>query len=113
MSLYRFNKVEKEYYNNLYLEDLEDLVDVDNLINVIDIVFPGIRDMCATWDYYPDECEIGQGKHYLIPRRVQFKNSGFLYDDKIFDIKREAEALRYERWKRNLNRKYAGNYGVI
>lgn len=51
MSLYRFNKVENGYYDCSYIEEL---------VNAIDVVFPGIRDICDTssWVYYPDECDV-------------------------------------------------------
>lgn len=114
MSLYRFNKVKENFFPlGIYIEELED---VDNLVNVIDVVFPGIRDYTAGY-YYPEDCLLaiygGSYTQYLIPRKVQFKNNGILYDDNIHEIIREAEAQRWVRWKRNLNRKYAGNYGNV
>ena len=116
MSLYRFNKVENGYYDCSYIEEL---VNVENLVNAIDVVFPGIRDICDTssWVYYPDECDVvddwGYSRHYLIPRRVQFKSKGILYDDSVFRIRRDAELERWKRWKRNLTRECIGNYGIV
>ena len=117
MSLHRFNYAKESLImTEISLENLED---IENLVNVVDIVFPGIRDNCrfSLGSYYPDELQVVNllinTKRFLIPRRVQFKNKGLIYDDNVFEIKREAELQRYKRWKRTLSRKSIGNYGII